>query len=397
MNIKKSPLPFRKLAAFFYGLAYAAKLATQEPKLFFELLPRKIYHLLPFSTSLKLGMRRVYLRVFSHNSGSSSDYQLRVDREIATYSDQNNVHDLPAIFHYWSNKYILPMCKEAGFENIHGFFANYLYSSSIRSGNNVAHFVSIGSGNCDLEINVAKELLQHGCDNFVLECLEINIAMLDRGRELAKQEGVEKHLIFTQADFNTWVATKSYDGIMANQSLHHVTNLEHLFEQVYKSLHDKGAFIVNDMIGRNGHQRWPEALVEVHKLWDELPRSHTCNRLHMRFEPVYENWDCSAIGFEGIRAQDVLPLLIKFFEFEKFIAFGNVIDIFIDRPFGHNFDPENEWDRNFIDRAHRIDEKGIMSGSLTPTHLFGVLRKELVDEPFYYKGLNPKSCVRHIS
>ena len=48
-------------------------------------------------------------------------------------------------------------------------------------------------------------------------------------------------------------------------------------------------------------------------------------------EEQYENWDCSEEGFEGIRAQDILKLLNKNFYFKKFLAYGNLIDIFIDR------------------------------------------------------------------
>ena len=43
-------------------------------------------------------------------------------------------------------------------------------------------------------------------------------------------------------------------------------------------------------------------------------------------------------SFEGIRAQDILPLLVERFTFDEFIGFGNVIDPFVDRSFGPNFD-----------------------------------------------------------
>ncbi len=66
-------------------------------------------------------------------------------------------------------------------------------------------------------------------------------------------------------------------------------------------------FVTNDMIGRNGHQRWPEALEIVNQYWHELPEAYRYNKLLSRYEPEYMNWDCSTEGFEGIRAQDILP------------------------------------------------------------------------------------------
>jgi hypothetical protein len=39
--------------------------------------------------------------------------------------------------------------------------------------------------------------------------------------------------------------------------LHHVLNLEGLFGQIKSHLKEHGLFIISDIIGRNGHLRWP--------------------------------------------------------------------------------------------------------------------------------------------
>ena len=80
------------------------------------------------------------------------------------------------------------------------------------------------------------------------------------------------------------------------------------------------------MIGRNGHQLWPEALEIVHEFWRQLPERYRYNRALKRYEELYENWDCSLESFEGIRAQDILPLLLEYFHFQLFVGCGNVID-----------------------------------------------------------------------
>jgi SAM-dependent methyltransferase len=127
-----------------------------------------------------------------------------------------------------------------------------------RTGRIGANFVSVGAGNCDLEISIAKIMVKAGFSDFMFECLEINPVILERGREMARENGVLRNTRFIEADFNSRVATKKYDGVIANQSLHHVTNLEHLFNQINNGLHTDGSFVISDMIGRNGHQRWPE-------------------------------------------------------------------------------------------------------------------------------------------
>lgn len=197
-----------------------------------------------------------------------------------------------------------------------------------------------------------------------------------------------------EADFNTWKAAKQYAAVIANQALHHVLELEHLFDQVKESLRPDGYFVASDMIGRNGHQRWPEALAEVQRFWRDLPKEYRWNRALHRYEEEYMNHDCSEDGFEGIRSQDVLPLLLNRFDFHVFIAFGNVINPFIDRSIGYSFDVQREWDREFIDRVHAFDEKAILGGNLTPTQMFAVMTPEPCSEHHYSRGLSPMSCVR---
>ena len=111
-------------------------------------------------------------------------------------------------------------------------------------------------------------------------------------------------------------------------------------------------------------------------------------------EKEFPNSDYSVQGFEGIRAQDILPLLTRRFDFELFIGFGNIIDIFVDRTYGPNFDPANEWDRSFIDRVQALDQAEIESGRVKPTHMLAALTRQPVSHTKMHKHLSPKFCVR---
>lgn len=335
-------------------------------------------------------------------SGATSprqdDYEQKIKAEKARFAVDLDVHALPKIFHYWSHNHLRPLLAEVGISSPDQFFADFLYESWERSGSGAAPvFLSIGAGNCDTEARVAKLLRGRGLQRFTIECLELSTEMLARGREHAKNEGVADHLAFTEADFNRWRAGREYDGIIAHQSLHHVVNLEGLFDEVKRSLAPKAFFITSDVIGRNGHQRWPEALAHVNRLWQELPANYRYNVLLKRHEETYDNWDCSSEGFEGIRAQDVLPLLVERFDFYVYAGFGNVIDLFIDRCFGHHFDDKNEWDQRFIDRVHDIDESGFRDGSLKPTHIMAVMTAGEPPQRRYARGLSPSASVRPTS
>jgi hypothetical protein len=317
-------------------------------------------------------------------------YQQALKEEIANFREVENIHDLPDIFHYWSNKYLLPNFYKSGFSSVDEFFAKNLINTLVKN----PVFLSIGSGYCDTEIRVAKLLKEKGCSTFKFECIELNPHLIQRGKDIANAEGMTEHMIFTEADFNEWKPKITYAGIMANHSLHHAVNLEDLFDNIKNSLDNFGNFIANDMIGRNGHQRWPEALEIVNQLWKELPDNYRYNHQLQRHEPEFINWDCSSEGFEGIRAQDILPLLLQRFNFKYFYGFANVIGPFIDRGFGHNFDANANWDRAFIDRLHAIDEEGFKSGYLKPTQMLAVMTKTEVKEVVNVRGLTPNRSVR---
>ena len=321
-------------------------------------------------------------------------YRARVAAEKGIYEDCVKVHDLPPIFHYWSNRYIRPKLEAFGFSTPNDLFKKYLAEQCQRRAHEALRFASIGAGNCDLEITLASHLRSQGRSDFVIDCLELNPAMLERGRAAATRDGVEEQVHLVEADFNQWTPNHEYDAVLANQSLHHVLNLEGLFAQVKSCLKPQGCFIISDMIGRNGHLRWPEALEIVHEFWRKLPPSYRFNPLLNRYEELYENWDCSGESFEGIRSQDILPLLVDHFHFQLFVGFANVIDPFTDRAFGHNFDAKAQWDRAFIDQVHERDEQEMVAGYIKPTHMLAVVGNDPDTPTLLHEPLGPEFCIR---
>jgi SAM-dependent methyltransferase len=318
-------------------------------------------------------------------------YAQRIGDELQIFNSCSKIHDLPPIASYWSRKFLSPLLLEHGFQEVQEFFAKFLQQAAAGRGRPL--FASLGAGDCHVEVQTARLLKNRGMSEFTIECLELSSQLLNRGRAWATEAGVEAHLAFVETDVNSWTADKQYMAIVASHSLHHVLQLEHVLDEVRRALHPAGYFVVTDMIGRNGHMRWPEALEEMRPFWYELPREYRWNHLLTRFEEEYINHDCSTHGFEGIRAQDILPLLIERFDFQFFLAFSNLTDVFVDRGFGPNFDSDEEWDRDFIDRVNAYDEQAILCGRLTPTHMYAVMTPEPSEEHFYSRGLTPDRCV----
>ena len=326
-----------------------------------------------------------------------SSYEERVAEEIGQYKDVPVVHDLPGIYDYWSDKYIRPLLNSVlEADTIPGLFARYLAQGAAACGGDAA-FLSIGSGDLSLEITVAKELIREGLTEFTIECTELSPALIERGLAEAKKEGLSQHILAEQADLNLWQHHRKYAAVMASHSLHHVLKLEHLFQEIFDCMHPKGLFVISDMIGRNGHMRWPEALELVHAIWAFLAPRYKYNHSLKWQEDKFLNWNCAGEneGFEGIRAQDILPLLIEKFHFVRFLGFGNLTDVFVDRSFGHNFDPHNWQDKALIDFLHLLNDRLLDAGQLKPTMTMAVMSPTAPSHPtICYRNRSPEFCVR---
>lgn len=337
---------------------------------------------------------------------ATDPYAAKLQQQVDQYRDVDNIHELPAIFHYWAGRYLAPPLTELfGTADpvqifTDGFAASVDAVTADRpadASDELPLFLSIGSGDCSIEVEIARRLQAAGVPG-IIECTELSPGLIERGRKAAAAAGVTERLRFTQVDINHWQPQDHYHAVMAHHSLHHIVALEQVFDQVRARLLPGGQFVLADMIGRNGHMRWPEALGLMQAIWATLPESKRYNQQLRRLETEYVNWDCSGEGFEGIRAQDILPLLNERFECLRFMPFGNLTDVFIDRGFGHNYDAEAEADRSFIDRLHLINEALIDLGVLKPTMLIATLvpKGRATEPPRCYRDWQPAFCVRPV-
>ena len=327
----------------------------------------------------------------------SEDYNDRVSQQIEQYRVVENIHDLPEIFHYWSNKYLRPRLNEVlSADSIPQFYANAIARALGGSGS--GRVVSLGSGDCSVEVAVAKELQRLGRGDLRLDCVELSPVLAGRAEELIRRENLTGTLRVVVQDLSRWSPPGGQvDAVMANHSLHHMVELEMIFDAVAQGLRPGGLFVSNDMIGRNGHMRWPEAKLWIDHLWPMLPDRLKYNHQLQRLERDFLDWDCSGEGFEGIRAQDILPLLVERFEFEVFLAYGGIVDVFTDRGFGHNFDVNEPRDRQLIDFLNFLNDRLIDLGEIKPTAMFAEMRPKSTARTAntrIYRRWTPAFCVR---
>ena len=289
------------------------------------------------------------------------------------------MHDLPQIHDLWTERFVAPLFAEVGFANIDELWERQIANQCRLRAPEPVRLVSLGAGNGEAEVQLAARLAEQGVSNLDVVLVELNPAMLERALASAERVGLGGRVRAQQADLNTWVAGETAHVYLAIHSLHHVVALESLFDQVAQSIDERGVLLVNDMVGRNGHVRWPEAGEIVRMIWRLAPERYRYNHSLKRVDDEYPDLDCSVEGFEGIRSQDVLPMLLERFHPEVYVTFANIIDPFVDRVYGPNFDLDQTEDVSFIESVARLDEAAIELGIVTPTHLVASFRRRPVD------------------
>lgn len=320
--------------------------------------------------------------------------RLTSDYTVFTTPSQSEIkqtYELPIIFHYWSSRYLVPMQRELGFDTLEQLFIQTLVQQCQQLP--TCYIAYLGSDNGQFEAHLIQQLQQQGFNNVVMHGLHYDAAKVSELNQWAQQQGLATQLQFQHLQPTIWQPEQAYHVILANHVLNGLGQLALVLDKLYNALDTDGKLVIADMIGQKGHQRDAAVLPHIPELWAQLPEHYRFNLLTQQHEHWFINHDYSHIGFEGVEAHTLLPLLIQRFGFERFLGYGNLIDVFIERGFGHHFDEHNPDDVAFIDQVQAIDQMLIEQGTIKPTHMIAVLQREQSIKPQVYRHLTPKFCI----
>jgi len=302
-------------------------------------------------------------------SVAGDEYAKKVEQQVKQYAAGFDSFGLPGSYIYWSENFLRPGLNEVfGPIDLNDFYAIPFIEGGL--GKPRPRYLSIGCGDGANEIALARRLIERGLVDFEFVCADLSAPLLERF-DKAVDNDLRGFFTLAQVDLNRMDAEISgcFDGVMASHSLHHLMELERVFDWVRRVLRPGCVFAINDMIGRNGHMRWPEAAAFIQLLWPLLGERQ---RYHAQFKKVFaefEDWDCSSYGFEGVRAQDILPLLVKTFSPRKFLAGGGIVDPFIERGFGFGFNIADDDDCKLLKFICQLNDALLDNGQITPTFM----------------------------
>src|ERR1051325_1153739 len=192
-----------------------------------------------------------------------TQYDRLVHEEIDHYSTINVTHDLLEggfFTHACWNFYFQYLAKTL----FHTWFDHEVAVHANRIDR--PRLLSLGCGYGGHELSIAAKLRKP----FELIAVDLNPKLFREAERRAQNAGL--NIKFVAADLNfICVSPASFDVIYAHASLHHVLNLEHLFEQIHRGLKQTGRLIVLDIIGNNQVIFWKENVVFAAGIIKRMP------------------------------------------------------------------------------------------------------------------------------
>ncbi len=235
----------------------------------------------------------------------------------------------------------------------------------------VGRALTLGCGHGELERGLAPY-------NFATrhEGVDISDGAIAEATRLANESGI-RSVFYSIADINSIELPRdTYDVIFGIGSIHHTARLEHLFEQVAKSLKPGGYFFLDEFVGPS-HFQWTDAQLAAINVAGAL--------LPDRYRMVVDNpaepkprvqrpslAEMNAIDpSEAVRSSEIADLLPKYFKvLETKGVGGSLLHLLLEHIAG-NFDEKDSADMEYLQRLFNLEDELIAANTLR--HDFAVI------------------------
>jgi SAM-dependent methyltransferase len=198
------------------------------------------------------------------------------------------------------------------------------------------------------------------------DAIDISEHATAEAARLAREAGLN-HIHYRATDFNTMeLPEAAYDVVFGISSVHHVAQLEGLFEQVARALKPGGFFMLDEFVGPTQFQ-WTDDQLAIAN--EELCRLPSDLRRHVRTGATVERIPRHTIAemnavdpSEAVRSAEILPLLPKYFDVVEIKGYGGTILHLLMEGITGNFVEEDarsmEWLRSFFALEDRLIAEG---------------------------------------
>jgi 2-polyprenyl-3-methyl-5-hydroxy-6-metoxy-1,4-benzoquinol methylase len=225
---------------------------------------------------------------------------------------------------------------------------------------------------------IERILRQRGiCES--IDGLDIADSAIQGAREKAAAEGLSG-LTYEVADLNTVnLPAETYDVVYAHASLHHVFQLEHLLDQIKKTLKPDGFFIVYEYVGPSQMQ-FPQRHLQLADVFlksvpDRYRQMRRGGGIKQEAPRLSLDTMNSSDPSEGIRASEIIPLIASRFEIRHFRNIGGTLLLLVFNEIAGNFRSDDVEIMPLVNALIALDNFLIDNAVLPSYHVYMVCQK----------------------
>jgi SAM-dependent methyltransferase len=297
--------------------------------------------------------------------------------EVTEELTEGGIHASSAWSFYW--QHVWKILGNSGFGNLPAYVCG-----NFPADDRPIEVLSLASGYCGNELSLARGMTRP----YKITCTDLNEAAFEKAKSIAKAESLAME--FQPADLNFLTITPGrYDLIFAHAAIHHVINLEHLFEQIANGLSPTGILRIVEVVGKNRKLIWDRNERYANALLGLMPEELT-HGIHLA---VHEDPD----GMEGIRQEDIFPLLRKHFVALFEHCHGAFMRFICTHPeLGAAFNVNDPEARRCLEFLIASDDCAVRYGILAPLEIWGVYRPSSISGLRADQGRSTATSMRHI-
>lgn len=217
--------------------------------------------------------------------------------------------------------------------------------------------LSLGCGDGALERHV---IIAGICKRF--EAVDVADGAIEIAKAEAIKYGIDAHIKYEVADANKInLEENKYDVVFASSSVHHLKELEHVFDQVSRALKPAGLFILNEFVGPSQFQWTDQQLSIINDLLKILPAKYRTNISSPENLKEFAGRPSIAMmnsydPSEAIRSAEIIPLLSQYFSMLEIVDYGGTILHMLLQDIVGNFDSDEEEDRTILNLLIYLEE-----------------------------------------
>lgn len=169
-----------------------------------------------------------------------------------------------------------------------------------------------------------RALSERGRFGQILAC-DVAPATVERARREAEKAGLS-NIEYRVLDLENAPLEGPYEAIIANDVLHHITDLEGIYARIHAALAPGGKFVFNEYVGPNRFQYSEERMHLINRYFrllpDELRRAFPSGDMLWRRERLAPERVIADDPTEAVRSEDVLPVARQAFHVEREYPYG---------------------------------------------------------------------------